>query len=84
MKQPDILERFLSYVHIDTQSSDSSESFPSTAKQKDLAAKLQLELEALGLQDVQVTSWGYVLASLPTNQVRRSGAGRRARSRPSP
>ena len=68
MKQPDILERFLSYVHIDTQSSDSSESFPSTAKQKDLAAKLQLELEALGLQDAQVTSWGYVLATLPTNQ----------------
>ncbi|HUU04738.1 MAG TPA: hypothetical protein VMZ49_02555 [Patescibacteria group bacterium] len=41
MKYPDILERFLSYVKIDTQSSDKSESFPSTAKQKDLAAKLK-------------------------------------------
>ncbi|MBN2344922.1 MAG: peptidase T [Candidatus Aminicenantes bacterium] len=68
MKHPDILERFLSYVRIDTQSSDASESFPSTAKQKDLAVKLKPELEALGLQDVQVTSWGYVLATLPSNQ----------------
>jgi len=68
MKYPDILERFLSYVKIDTQSSDTSETFPSTAKQKDLAANLKPELEALGLQDVQVTPWGYVLAAWPTNQ----------------
>jgi tripeptide aminopeptidase len=68
MKHPDILERFLSYVAIDTQSSDTSETFPSTAKQKDLAAKLKPELDALGLEDVQVTPWGYVLATLPTNQ----------------
>jgi tripeptide aminopeptidase len=68
MKYPDILERFLSYVKIDTQSSDTSETFPSTAKQKDLAAKLKPELEALGLHDVQVTPWGYVLATWPTNQ----------------
>ena len=68
MKYPDILERFLSYVKIDTQSSDTSESFPSTAKQKDLAAKLKPELEALGMQDVQITPWGYVLASWPGNQ----------------
>ncbi len=68
MKYPDILERFVSYVRIDTQSSDASESFPSTEKQKDLAAKLKPELEALGLSDVQVTPWSYVLATLPTNQ----------------
>jgi tripeptide aminopeptidase len=68
MKYPDILERFLSYVAIDTQSSDTSETFPSTAKQKDLAAKLKPELEALGMKDVQVTQWGYVLAGLETNQ----------------
>jgi tripeptide aminopeptidase len=71
MRHPDILERFVSYVRIDTQSSDDSESFPSTAKQKDLAAKLKPELEELGLQDVQVTPWGYVLASWPTNQARK-------------
>jgi len=71
MAFPDILERFLSYVAIDTQSSDTSETFPSTAKQKDLAAKLKPELAALGLNDAQVTEWGYVLASLPTNQQRK-------------
>lgn len=68
MKYPDILERFLSYVSIDTQSSETSETFPSTAKQKDLAAKLKPELEALGLKDAKVSEWGYVLASLKTNQ----------------
>lgn len=68
MKYPDILERFISYVRIDTQSSDASESFPSTEKQKDLAARLKPELEALGLSDVQITPWSYVLATLPTNQ----------------
>ena len=68
MKYPDILERFLSYVKIDTQSSDTSETFPSTAKQKDLAARLKPEMEALGLKDVQVNPWGYVLAAWPTNQ----------------
>jgi tripeptide aminopeptidase len=68
MKYPDILERFLSYVAIDTQSSETSESFPSTPKQKDLANKLKPELEALGLKDAQVTPWGYVLAGLETNQ----------------
>ncbi|MBN2399924.1 MAG: peptidase T [Candidatus Aminicenantes bacterium] len=68
MKYPDILERFLSYVVIDTQSSETSETFPSTEKQKDLAAKLKPELEALGMKDVQITDWGYVLAALETNQ----------------
>src|SRR5512145_1305609 len=68
MKHPDILERFLSYVRIDTQSSEASESFPSTAKQKDLAAKLKPDLEALGLPDVEITPWGYVLASWRTNR----------------
>jgi len=68
MKYPDILERFLSYVVIDTQSSETSETFPSTTKQKDLANKLKPELEALGLTDVRVSEWGYVLAGLATNQ----------------
>jgi tripeptide aminopeptidase len=72
MKYPDILERFLSYVRIDTQSDDASETFPSTAKQKDLAAKLKPELEALGLREVQVTPWGYVLAAWPTNQAHKT------------
>ena len=68
MNYPDILERFLSYVVIDTQSSETSETFPSTEKQKDLAARLKPELEALGMKDVQITPWGYVMAALDTNQ----------------
>ena len=71
MKYPDLLERFLSYVRIDTQSSEDSATFPSTAKQQDLAAKLKSELDVLGLRDVQVTPWGYVMAAWPTNQERR-------------
>ena len=68
MKYPDILERFLSYVAVDTQSSETSETFPSTGKQKDLAVKLKPELESLGLKDARVSEWGYVQASLETNQ----------------
>jgi Ca-activated chloride channel family protein len=54
MGHPDILERFLRYVAIDTQSSDQSESFPSTAKQVNLANRLKQELGDLGLTDVVV------------------------------
>lgn len=78
MQYPGILDRFLSYVRVDTQSSDASESFPSTAKQKDLAERLKPELEALGLDDIQVTPWGYVLATLPGNQPPPAHGGGRA------
>lgn len=43
----DSLERFLRYVRIDTQSADESETYPSTAKQLDLARLLAEELRAL-------------------------------------
>lgn len=68
MQHPDILSRFLTYVRIDTQSSESSTTFPSTSKQVKLALKLEDELKALGLSDVIVNEWGYLLASLPTNR----------------
>ena len=68
MPYPTLLERFLRYVKIDTQSSDQSESFPSTAKQRDLALVLVEELLELGLKDAAVNPWGYVLATLETNQ----------------
>ncbi len=68
MEFPGMLERFFSYVKIDTQSSEESKSFPSTEKQFNLAEKLSEELQELGLEDVEVTKWGYVLASLKTNQ----------------
>lgn len=59
------LDRFLSYVKIDTQSSEESESYPSTKKQLDLSNKLVDELNELGLQDVAITEHGYVFATLP-------------------
>ncbi len=61
------LDRFLSYVKIDTQSDPQSDSYPSTAKQLNLSRQLVKELNALGLSEVELTSDGYTLATLPSN-----------------
>jgi len=61
------LDRFLSYVKFDTQSSEESETYPSTLKQLELSKKLMLELKALGLQDVEITEHGYVFGTLTSN-----------------
>lgn len=60
-----VLERFLRYVQIDTQSVEESESFPSTAKQFDLLRPLVEELRAIGLADAAIDEWGYVMATIP-------------------
>lgn len=60
-------ERFLRYVQIDTQSDPFSDSFPSTAKQKDLGRLLLGELLAIGLSDVEMDEYGYVFATIPAN-----------------
>jgi tripeptide aminopeptidase len=62
---PDVLERFLRYVRVDTQSAFDSETYPSTPKQLDLSRLLVGELQALGLADAELTEDGYVLATLP-------------------
>lgn len=62
-----VIERFLRYVKIDTQSDFDSETCPSTAKQLNLAHLLQQELEELGLSDVSLDENGYVMATLPGN-----------------
>lgn len=62
-----VIDRFLRYVKIDTQSDFDSESCPSTKKQLDLAHLLQQELEELGLSDVSLDENGYVMATLPGN-----------------
>ena len=61
------LERFLSYVKYDTQSSEESDSYPSTLKQLELSKQLLLELKDLGLQDTEITEHGYVFGTLPSN-----------------
>jgi tripeptide aminopeptidase len=60
----DVLERFLRYVQVDTQSDDDSDTYPSTMKQLDLGRMLEEELRAIGLEDVQLTEHGYVFATL--------------------
>ncbi len=61
------LDRFVSYVKIDTQSCEESETYPSTLKQLDLSNKLVDELKELDLQDIEITKHGYVFATLPSN-----------------
>ena len=61
----ELLERFLRYVVIDTQSAVDSTTYPSTEKQLDLSRLLVDELRALGLEDVELTEPGYVFATLP-------------------
>lgn len=61
----DVLERFLRYVQIDTQSDSDSDTYPSTAKQRDLGALLADELREAGLEEVELTKHGYVFATLP-------------------
>lgn len=60
---PDVRERFIRYVKIDTQADEDSETFPSTAKQFDLSRILVDELLAMGVADARLED-GYVLASL--------------------
>jgi tripeptide aminopeptidase len=61
----DVLDRFLRYVRIDTQSDFSSPTFPSTTKQRELGELLARELQELGLGDAAIDENGYVFATLP-------------------
>ena len=61
-----ILDRFLRYVSVDTQSDENSESQPSSAKQLDLLGMLRDELTAMGVEDT-LDEYGYVMATLPSN-----------------
>lgn len=62
-----IIDRFISYVTVDTESDPHSETTPSSAKQWDLAHKLVEELKAIGLQDVTIDDKAYIMATLPSN-----------------
>jgi tripeptide aminopeptidase len=62
-----IIDRFISYVTIDTESDPNSETTPSTAKQWDLANKLVEELKAIGMQEVTIDDKSYIMATLPSN-----------------
>ena len=62
-----LLLRFLRYAQIDTQSDETSNTFPSTPGQLVLLEMLKQELSDLGAADVQMTKHGYVTASIPAN-----------------
>ncbi|ABS41192.1 peptidase T [Clostridium botulinum A2B3 87] len=63
----DVLERFLGYIKVDTQSSEESDTVPTTKTQLEFAKKLGEELKAIGLKDVSVDESGYVMATLESN-----------------
>ncbi len=62
-----VLERFLNYVKIDTQSDSNSPACPSTQKQKNLGKVLVNELIAIGVNDAHLDEHGYVYATIPSN-----------------
>ena len=62
-----LVERFLRYVSFDTQSDDNSGVTPSTPKQMVFAQYLKNELEALGLEEIELDEYGYLYATLPAN-----------------
>ncbi|WET03809.1 peptidase T [Flavobacterium sp. YJ01] len=62
-----IIDRFISYITIDTESDPHSQTTPSTQKQWNLANKLVEELKAIGLEEVTIDDKAYIMATLPSN-----------------
>lgn len=62
-----ILDRFLRYVKVDTQSEFGVDKIPSTDKQFILANQIVEELKAIGLSDVEIDEHCYIMATLPAN-----------------
>lgn len=63
----ELIERLSSYVQIDTQSNEESETCPSTPGQWDLLRQLEQELHTLGLEEITLNDEGYLMATLPSN-----------------
>ncbi len=62
-----LTDRFLSYIQHDTQSSEETDLTPSTPGQMAFARLLADELKQLGLQDIVLDDYGYLMATLPAN-----------------
>ena len=60
-----VVERFMRYVQIDTQSDPQSEAHPSSEKQKQLSQLLAKELQEMGIDDAHADVYGYVYATIP-------------------
>jgi len=72
IKQDTLVERFMRYVRVDTQSDPHSETFPSTEKQKDLSRYLLSELKAMGIRNAELDTYGYVYATIPGNSPKKN------------
>ncbi|HPV57897.1 MAG TPA: peptidase T, partial [Tenuifilaceae bacterium] len=68
INRDNLVDRFIRYVKIDTQSDDTvTDRFPSTEKQLVLSNLLVKELKELGIEDVNIDEFGYVMATIPAN-----------------
>ncbi len=67
MEKQHLIDRFISYVTIDTESDPTSETTPSSKNQWVLAHKLVEELKAIGMQEVTLDDRAYIMATLPSN-----------------
>lgn len=65
-----VVDRFLRYVTIDTQSDPTSTTQPSTEKQKNLSRLLVDELLGIGVKDAHLDAHGYVYATIPANNTK--------------
>ncbi len=63
-----LLDRFLEYVSLDTQSDENSPAFPSTGKQLALLRLLAGEMRSLGMTEVAMDSNGYVMGTIPATK----------------
>jgi len=66
-----LIERFLRYISIETTSSFESKTFPSTTGQLVLARTLKEDMESMGLSEVTIDDFGYVMGTLPSNLERK-------------
>lgn len=66
-----VVERFMRYVQIDTQSDPNSASIPSSEKQKDLAKIIVSELLSMGIKDAHMDEYGYVYATVDSNSTKK-------------
>src|SRR5690625_6947671 len=65
--QKELIDRFTTYVKMDTQSDEKIKKTPSTPGQLELGNLLVDELKAIGMSDVTIDDYGYVMATLPAN-----------------
>ncbi len=67
-----VVERFINYAREYTTSDPKSDTFPSTSRQISFMKKLEAELKEIGLQEVELDEYGYLMATIPANGIENS------------